>query len=108
MNAVYTSKHVSLETKIRTFQVFSASIFLYISELCTLAITKEGQLDAFDRKLIRRAMGIHWPKTITNNDLYQKTKTEPWSKTIKRRRLNWLGHVLRMDENTPALQQGEH
>ena len=30
-------------------------------------------------------------RIITNEDLYRRTKAEPWSKTICRRRLNWLG-----------------
>ena len=27
---------------------------------------------------------------------------EPWTKTIKRRRLNWLGHLMRLHPDTPA------
>ena len=29
-------------------------------------------------------------------------KSEAWSKIIKKRRLKWLGHLTRLDENTPA------
>ena len=47
-------------------------------------------------------MKIKWPKTITNEKLYKLTRTEPWSTTIRRRRLKWTGHLLRMDEQTPA------
>ena len=38
----------------------------------------------------------------TNEDLYRRTKAEPWSKTICRQRLNWLKHVMRLDEKTPT------
>ena len=40
----------------------------------------------------------------TNADLYKNTNSEPWSKTIKRRRLNWVGHLYRLPDNTPARQ----
>ena len=30
------------------------------------------------------------------------TKVERWPRTIKRRRLNWLGHVMRLPIDTPA------
>ena len=30
------------------------------------------------------------------------TKVEPWSRTIRRRRLNWLGHLIRLSPETPA------
>ena len=39
---------------------------------------------------------------INNAKLYQITKVEKWSKTIKRRRLNWLGHIMRLEKDTPA------
>ena len=31
-------------------------------------------------------------------------KFTPWSTTIKKRRLSWLGHLLRLDPDTPARQ----
>ena len=52
--------------------------------------------------MLKRVIGVSWPKKISNEALYTKTSTERWSIKIKRRRLNWLGHVLRMDEETPA------
>ena len=27
---------------------------------------------------------------------------EPWSKTIKRRRLSWVGRMMRLDDSTPV------
>ena len=45
---------------------------------------------------------MRWPKKITNIELYTKTKTEEWSITIQRRRLNWLGHLTRLHPETPA------
>ena len=41
---------------------------------------------------------------MTNADLYTNTNTEPWSKTITRRRLNWVGHLYRLPGETPARQ----
>jgi len=34
--------------------------------------------------------------------LYEKTKTNPWSETIKHRRLNWFGHMIRLSDDTPV------
>ena len=30
------------------------------------------------------------------------TKQKPWSITIKKRRLSWAGHLMRLNEHTPA------
>ena len=32
----------------------------------------------------------------------KKNKVTPWSHTIQQRRLSWLGHLLRLNEETPA------
>ena len=39
---------------------------------------------------------------IRNEHLHRTTKITPWSCTIRIRLLKWLGHLLRLDENTPA------
>ena len=88
--------------KTRTFQTYIAPIFLYNSELRSTNKTTETLIDSFHRKQLRYAINHHWPKKISNIDLYQVTKAKPRSKTIKRRRLNWLGHLMRLNENTPA------
>ena len=81
---------ISTELKIRTFNTYSASIFLYNSELWALTETIQNNIDAFHRKLLRRVIDIRWPKIISNVDLYAKANIEKWSKTIQRRSLNWL------------------
>ena len=88
--------------KIRTFQTYIAPIFLYNSELWSTNKSTETLIDSFHRKQLRYPINHHWPKKKSNIDLYQVTKAEPWSKTIRRRRLNWLGDLMRLNENTPA------
>ena len=39
---------------------------------------------------------------MSNDALYRTTKTEPIGITIKRARLRMFGHVLRLNENSPA------
>ena len=101
MKGVYDSRRISCKLKLRTFNAFSASIFLYNAELWTLTRTLENKIDAFHRRMLRRALNIYWPRKISNEELYRKTHAEPWSVTI-RRRLNWLGHLMRLEESTPA------
>ena len=60
------------------------------------------QIDAFQRKLLRRVIDIRWPKIISNTKLKDITKISEWSKTIQKRRLKWLGHLMRLPEETPA------
>ena len=62
----------------------------------------EEKIDAFHRRLQRYTIGIQWPEKITNTELEHITKLEPWSKTIKRRRLTFLGHIMRLHPDTPV------
>ncbi len=41
---------------------------------------------------------------MTNQQLYDLTKCEPWSIVSERRRLSWLGHMMRLNPETPARQ----
>ena len=83
---------------------FISSIFLYNSELWNLTKTREKQIDAFQRKLLRQTLNITYPKKISNDKLYKITKSKPWSKSIKRRRIRFFGHILRLHPSTPIKQ----
>ena len=100
---IFESHNISQDIKIRILNAYAASIFLYNSETWTLITASHiKQIHSFHRRLMRTVLHVRWPRIITNEDLYRRTKAEPWSKTICRRRLNWLGHVMRLDEKTPA------
>jgi hypothetical protein len=100
--AIFESRRTSLPVKIRLFNAYVTSIFLYNSELWTLNIKDEENINIFQRKLLRKILQIKWPKTISNIELYNKTNEENWAEKIRKRRLKWLGHVLRQQSNTPA------
>ena len=101
---VFNSDKTSINIKMRIFQAYVCSVFLYNSELWTLTKKQEHKIDVFQRTLLRKVARITKLDRVRNEDLYGKTKGQPWSHTIKKRRLNWLGHLLRLPSNTPARQ----
>ncbi len=50
----------------------------------------------------RQAINIRWPKKISSQKLYEVTKVEAWSKTIKTKLLKLLGHLVTLPKETPA------
>ena len=88
---ILKSNKISLSTRIRAFNAYVASIFLYNSELWTK--NKEKKIDTFQRNLLRKIMNIKWSQIITNEELMIKTKQTNWSDTIRKKRLSWYGHV---------------
>ena len=55
-----------------------------------------GQIDASHRQVVRVALGIAWPETMSTAELSQRAKLIPLSRTICKRRLRLVGHVIRM------------
>ena len=51
---------------------------------------------------LRRIRRIFWPEKIRNEDLLKSCNMEPISACVRRRRLRWLGHVLRLPNNSLA------
>ena len=99
---ILNNKKTSLELKVKIFNTYLATIFLYNSELWTITNKHREEIDIFQRSLLRNILNIHWPETISNTELYTKTNQIPWSKNILGRRLRWIGHLLRLNESTPA------
>ena len=67
-------------------------------ELWTTTKTTNDSIDSFRRRQLRYA------RVITNQQIYDITKCEPWSVVTERRRLTWLGHLMRLNPETPAGQ----
>ena len=61
--------------------------------------TETNQLNAFYNSCLRRICKIFWPNKISNIELYAKTKCNSIEAEVKFKRLRWLGHVLRMEQN---------
>jgi hypothetical protein len=100
----FTNPRATIKIKMNIFMTFVTNIFLYNSELWTLTEQLRNKIDTFQRILLRRIINVKRADRISNQELYETTKTHPWSIYVKRRRLNWLGHLLRLPDETPAKQ----
>ena len=87
---VYNSKYLTLSQKIRHFRVFAECIFLYNCELWSTTKLINDSIDSIHRRQLRYALGITYPRVITNQQLYDVRKCEPWSIVTERRRLSGL------------------
>ena len=94
MHFLTTDKSTTQSKKIRTFNAYVASVFIYNSESWTLTKKKlENTVNTFRRRHLKKILPKQWPKNITNIELY--IKTDEWSTTI-RWHLNWLGRLMRL------------
>ncbi len=71
MKHIIENKRTSKTTIKRIFKTYIESVFLYNSELWTMDVRLEDNIDVFQRNLIRRsrALKIDWKDKIRNEDL---------------------------------------
>ena len=100
---IFYSNRLCVSTKVRVFDVFVLSIFLYNTELWTLTRTKEKRLDALHRRLLRTScLNVRWPKIASNKEVYERTGAVPWSQRIRKRTWSWCGPLARLPDDSPA------
>jgi len=70
------------------------------AELWPLTVAQKKKLEAAHHKFQRRVNDTSWKEKVSNERVRAQTQLEKTDLIIKERRLRWLGHVLRMDDNT--------
>ena len=55
------------------------------------------KLDGFQYKCMKRILRIRWPQTISHQQIQENTEVNSTSDEIRRRRWNWIGHIMRKD-----------
>ena len=60
---------------------------------------QRGICETFSRELPMDYSGTRLTNPISNSKLYEKCRSVPLSRAIMRKRLRWLGRVLRMEDD---------
>ena len=71
----FENDNLTINLKLKLINTHIEPVFLYNSETWTLTKSMEESINAFQRRIIRRyCFNIKWPKTLSNRDLYERTK----------------------------------
>jgi len=97
-------KLVAQSIRVHSYRAIVESVLLYNCGTWALTEALADRLDRFQRKLLRRVLGLKWSDKVTNEDLYARCGIPPASVQALNARWRLFGHTLRMDENTPARQ----
>ena len=95
-------KHISLKTKLFLYNMFTKSVLTYNASCLGMSEQQLKNYDSTHRKQLRLLADIRYPKTITNNNLYEMCKSKPLHLDIIKYRWRLFGHILRLDEDIPA------
>ncbi|VDP25597.1 unnamed protein product [Schistosoma curassoni] len=63
----------------------------------TTTIIKKMQV--FINSCLRKILNIHWPDTVSNSLLWERTNQLSTEEKIRKRRRKWIGHTLRKSSN---------
>ncbi|KMQ95932.1 endonuclease-reverse transcriptase [Lasius niger] len=105
MRPLLCCRDLSLTTKLRIVKCYVYSVLLYGAEAWTLTQASEKEIDAFEMWIYRRLMRISWVNHMTNAEVLQRIGQEKEIlNTIKQRKLEYFGHVMRNKERYRILQ----
>ena len=92
---IWKSRQLNTKTKLRFFNSNVKSVLLYGSETWRTTKNNIRKVQTLINGCLRKILGIFWPETINNNDLWQRTEQLEAEEEIKRRKWRWIGHTLR-------------
>ena len=96
MKTVLSSKDLTLELRVRALRCYVFSILQYGLESWTLKQDHINKLQSFEMWCYRRMLKIAWTQKKTNTEVLREMGKEcEMVNTIKMRKLQYLGHVMR-------------
>ena len=110
LKPVWIDKSISISSKIRLSAPLS-SIFLYACESWTLTAELQRRIQAMEMRCYRKIRHISYKDPVTNEEVRAKIQQaigphEDLQTIVKRRKLQWYGHVSRSLGLTKTILQG--
>ncbi|CAH8493033.1 unnamed protein product [Schistosoma haematobium] len=96
---IWDSKQLSTNVKVRIFNTNVKTVLLYGAETWRTTTTTIKKVKVFINSCLRKILNIHWPDTISNSFLWERTNQLPAEEEIRKRRWKWIGHTLRKSSN---------
>ena len=97
-------RSISRNTKMKVYNTIIRPILIYGCESWSLTKQQEKRLEVFENKILRIVVGPVYDQEIGqwrrkhNWELREQTKQPHISQIVKGRRMQWAGHVARMEE----------
>ena len=102
--SVFMDKNLSLATKRTVYNACVLSVLLYGSECWVPLRMHERRINSFHHRCIRIVLGIsnhqQWVQRINMAEVRRRWGDEELAvEKVRKRRLEWLGHVVRMPDH---------
>ena len=113
LKPVWNDRNVSLSSKIRLMRSLVRSIFLYACESWILITELQRRIQAMEMRCFRKILHISYRNHVTNAEVRAKIQQaigphEDLLTIIKRRKLQWYGHVSRSSGLAKTILRGQN
>ena len=98
LGGVICDKKVPTKLKVLIYQTVIRPTLLYGCETWTISIKYERCVATTEMRMVRWAMGVSLLEHRRNEEILEEAKVEQIATVMRRRRLEWFGHVKRRDE----------
>ena len=111
LKPVWKDRSISLSSNIRLMRSLVTSIFLYAFESWTITVEFQRRIQAIAMRCYRKTLCISYKDHVTIEDVRAKTQQAigPYKNLltiVKRRKLQWSGHVSRSSDLPKSILQG--
>ena len=98
LGSIMKNNKISMKTKIRMMNCYVFSILTYGSECWNISQVMEKRIEAAEMWFLRRMMRISWTERMTNKEVLERAGIKRFLlKAIRKRQLEFLGHVMRKE-----------
>ncbi|VDO62231.1 unnamed protein product [Schistosoma margrebowiei] len=95
----WNSKQLPTNIKVTIFITNVKAVLLYGAETWKITTTTIKKVPVFINSCLHKILNIHWPDTISNNLLWERTNQLPAEEEIRKRRWKWIEYTLRKSSN---------
>ena len=111
LKPIWIDKSISLSSKLRLMRSFDTFIFLYACESWTLKAELQRRTQAIKMRCYRKILHTSYKAHVTNKEVRAKIQQaigphEVLLTIVKRRKLQWYGHVSRSSGLAKTILRG--
>ncbi|VDO87278.1 unnamed protein product [Schistosoma curassoni] len=104
LKKIWNSKQLSTNIKVRTFNTNVKAVLLYGAETWRTTTTTIKNVQVVINGCLRKILNIHWPDTVSNSLLWERTNQLSAEEEIRKRRWKSVGHTLSESSNCTTKQ----
>ena len=95
---LWDNKKIPRGFKLMFYKTAVLTILLYGAESWSLTKAQTDRLEAFHQRQLRIILGVKWDDYVRNVAVLKRAGVPSICDTLRLRRMDWLGHVVRLPE----------